>query len=194
MRITYLGTENLNEAKYRVFDLDMQHVSLYEPPEFEELASCYADFDISSSVTKVVLQSTFTDETGCLKVDEYQGNTLYIRESFEPSKPFAIMRFGKWTPPKQPEPTDSSLYELLAEECVELAHAALKYARWQRGEQPIEDTDEVQLMDHILEEFADVEVVADRLELIKDKDNACTYMAYCKDKAQRWKERMSKEA
>ena len=37
---------------------------------------------------------------------------------------------------------EAATYELLAEECIELAHAALKMARVKRGENPTPATEE----------------------------------------------------
>lgn len=47
------------------------------------------------------------------------------------------------------------LFEQLAEEAVELAHAALKYARALRGENPIRMTDD-EAFSKITEEYTDV--------------------------------------
>lgn len=49
--------------------------------------------------------------------------------------------------------------ELLAEECAELAHAALKYARVIRGENPT-PVDAEEASHNMLEELADVLVMA----------------------------------
>ena len=50
-----------------------------------------------------------------------------------------------------------SRYEMLAEEAVELAHAAQKYARMMRGEQPVsEDLGQVLVLANLREEIADV--------------------------------------
>ena len=59
---------------------------------------------------------------------------------------------------------EAVLYEQLSEECVELAHAALKKARKLRGENPtpvdIQDVDA-----HLIEEITDLMVVLDVLDL-----------------------------
>lgn len=53
-----------------------------------------------------------------------------------------------------------SRYEMLAEEATELAHAAQKYARIMRGEQPVsEDLHRIQIFENLKEEIADVKVV-----------------------------------
>lgn len=81
------------------------------------------------------------------------------------------------------ELSEASLYEQLAEECVELAHACLKKARLLRGENPtpltINDIDGM-----ILEEHTDVFLVSDLLRLGIDID-------IYKSKMQRWAERLS---
>lgn len=58
----------------------------------------------------------------------------------------------------------AALYEQLAEECVELAHAALKMARYLRGENPTPLTEE-QIRDSIAEEASDVHTVAKILDI-----------------------------
>lgn len=55
--------------------------------------------------------------------------------------------------------TEASRYEQVAEEATELAHAALKVARILRGKQPVaEDITLESVIDHLIEEFADVEL------------------------------------
>ena len=50
-----------------------------------------------------------------------------------------------------------SRYEMLAEEAIELAHAAQKYARMMREEQPVsEDLNPVEMFENLKEEIADV--------------------------------------
>lgn len=65
--------------------------------------------------------------------------------------------------------SEAALYEQLAEECVELAHAALKLARIKRGENPtpvsVEDA-----MGAVMEEYTDFRVVAYVLEMGWDID------------------------
>lgn len=58
----------------------------------------------------------------------------------------------------------ATLYEQLAEECVELAHAALKMARYLRGENPTPLTEE-QIRDSLAEEASDVHLVAKILDI-----------------------------
>lgn len=72
----------------------------------------------------------------------------------------------------------SALLENLAEECVELAHAALKEARRLRGENPTPATAE-ECQKALVEESADVLNMLDiatRLEIIDGKEMAL-YMA-----------------
>lgn len=53
--------------------------------------------------------------------------------------------------------TVASRYEQLAEESIELAHAAQKLARYLRDEQPLaDDFDPEKEAEHLLEEFTDV--------------------------------------
>ena len=66
--------------------------------------------------------------------------------------------------------------ELLAEECAELAHAALKLARAERGENPTPKT-EGECMEEIYEEVADVLISIELLEKCPwwDKSRMVTY-------------------
>ena len=59
---------------------------------------------------------------------------------------------------------EAALYEQLAEECVELAHAALKLARIKRGENPTPISIEVAL-GAVMEEYTDLRLVAYVLEM-----------------------------
>jgi hypothetical protein len=60
--------------------------------------------------------------------------------------------------------SEAALYEQLAEECVELAHAALKLARIKRGENPTPVSAE-EAMRAVMEEYTDVRLVANVLEM-----------------------------
>lgn len=60
-----------------------------------------------------------------------------------------------------------AMYEMLAEECVELAHEALKMARLIRGENPTPKNRE-EVKGHLLEEVTDVELCLSELELKVD--------------------------
>lgn len=75
-----------------------------------------------------------------------------------------------------------ALYEQLAEECAELAHAALKVARKMRNENPtplqLQD-----LLDEVAEEATDVQVVAEVLGLK-------TRPEYKRFKLERWAHRL----
>lgn len=81
------------------------------------------------------------------------------------------------------ELSDAALYEQLAEECVELAHACQKKARYLRDENPTPlSPNEIDGM--IEEEFTDVMLVCNILGLSIDFD------AYYK-KIDRWADRLS---
>lgn len=81
----------------------------------------------------------------------------------------------------------AAMYEQLAEECAELAQAALKYARIKRGENPTPKT-RAEAKAALLEEIADVELCVDllpyepgdapKIDLIKGQKN------------QRWRQRL----
>lgn len=77
----------------------------------------------------------------------------------------------------------AALYEQLAEEAVELAHAALKYARILRGENPT-PCDILRQYECIVEELGDVEIVAcvAEIDMITEE--------YAKSKVQRWIDRL----
>ena len=76
---------------------------------------------------------------------------------------------------------EAALYEQLAEECAELAHAALKKARKLRGENqtPLADTE---INDQLIEEFTDLILVSDILSM----EPSQKILAY---KLQRWAHR-----
>lgn len=89
--------------------------------------------------------------------------------------------------------SEASRYEQLAEEAVELAHAAQKIARYLRGEQPVaDDFDLEKTKENLVEEYADTSLAFDvvagfedeLMEELNDHYNA---------KAKRWVERL-KEA
>lgn len=65
--------------------------------------------------------------------------------------------------------SEAALYEQLAEECVELAHAALKLARIKRGENPT-PVSAKEAMDAVIEEYTDLRLVAYVLEMGWDVD------------------------
>lgn len=57
----------------------------------------------------------------------------------------------------QQNTTEASRFEMLAEECMELAHVAQKIARYLRNEQPVsKDFDLKAAMDNLVEEGSDV--------------------------------------
>ena len=76
----------------------------------------------------------------------------------------------------------SALYEHLAEEASELAQAALKVARIQRGENPC-GTEIEEALDNMVEEFTDVMLVSDIIGYEKNE----TIYAY---KLNRWVDRI----
>jgi hypothetical protein len=78
--------------------------------------------------------------------------------------------------------SEAALYEQLAEECVELAHAALKLARIKRGENPTPVSAE-EAMRAVMEEYTDVRLVAYVLEMGLD-------IEMFKSKLLRWYERL----
>ena len=65
--------------------------------------------------------------------------------------------------------TSPAAYEQLAEECTELAHAALKIARIERGENPTPATHDLTSMD-LKMEFTDILICAYVLEMTVDNE------------------------
>ena len=63
----------------------------------------------------------------------------------------------------------SAILEQLAEEATELAHAALKLARIERGENPTPVLKE-DAMDHLIEEYTDVVQCAEELSLVPNRE------------------------
>lgn len=81
--------------------------------------------------------------------------------------------------------SDAALYEQLAEECVELAHACQKKARKLRGENPT-PMEMVDIDDNVVEEYTDVQLVAGLLNVHID------LLLYW-DKYDRWCKRLLKD-
>lgn len=65
---------------------------------------------------------------------------------------------------------EPAVLELLAEECTELAHAALKLARIKRGENPTPTTEE-EAISSLIEEMADVGICAAAVSVCDWYDN-----------------------
>lgn len=63
----------------------------------------------------------------------------------------------------------AATYEMLTEECIELAQACLKYARILRGENPTPKT-QAEVLNNIIEEYTDVRLVASDLGIIYDNN------------------------
>lgn len=80
---------------------------------------------------------------------------------------------------------DTDLFLQLAEEAAELSQACLKYVRAYRGNNPTKDSADVYLK-NIIEEFTDVRVSADALNIEEDID---TYI----NKIHRWANRIRKK-
>lgn len=63
----------------------------------------------------------------------------------------------------------AAMLEQLAQEATELAHAALKLARIERGENPTPVLKE-DAMDHLIEEYTDVVQCAEELSLVPNRE------------------------
>ncbi len=81
---------------------------------------------------------------------------------------------------------DAAMLEMLAEECTDLAHAALKFARYNRGENPTPKT-YMQCLDAFTEEIADVQLIIDQFDDWIDKSRI---KAIKEQKTVRWTERI----
>ena len=82
--------------------------------------------------------------------------------------------------------TPAALLEQLAEEAIELAHAAGKYARLIRGESPTNITPE-EAHRRVKEEMSDVFLVA---RVVKAKGFDFDSAQISEEKLQRWRERL----
>lgn len=80
---------------------------------------------------------------------------------------------------------EPAMLELLAEECAELAHAALKLARKYRGENPTPRS-EAECLHALEEEIADVSTCVGQLDGIVDMDRV---IDIAKKKLDRWWQR-----
>lgn len=89
--------------------------------------------------------------------------------------------------------TEASLYEMLAEEAAELSSAASKYARFLRGEQPVKEglTKEI-LLEHVIEEYADVDVSMTVIQEMYSEDLNIWYKVgeIAEEKMKRWRDRL----
>lgn len=87
---------------------------------------------------------------------------------------------------------EPALYEQLAEECCELAHASLKMARKLRAENPT-PVEKEEITENIIEEYNDVVLCVDiinrntNVSLIKDRHDLRYY------KIHRWLDRLSSQ-
>lgn len=89
--------------------------------------------------------------------------------------------------------SEASRYEQVAEEAVELAHAAQKIARYLRGEQPVADSFDLEkTKENLVEEYADVSLAVDTVNGFGD-EILKKWNDYYDAKAKRWVERL-KEA
>ena len=86
--------------------------------------------------------------------------------------------------------SDAALFEQLAEECVELAHASLKMARKLRNENPTPKTIE-EIYDSVIEELADVTLTSSILIELDNLD-ATSIENLANEKARRWIKRLEK--
>nr|DAL08158.1 MAG TPA: triphosphate pyrophosphohydrolase [Caudoviricetes sp.] len=80
---------------------------------------------------------------------------------------------------------EPALLEQLAEECSELAHAALKMARLERGENPTPKTEE-ECVENLIEELGDVNLCMSVVEANRGIHIRCLSV----DKKARWAQRI----
>lgn len=89
--------------------------------------------------------------------------------------------------------SEASRYEQIAEEAVELAHAAQKIARYLRGEQPVaDDFDLEKTKENLIEEYADVSLAVDTVHGFDD-DILKRWDGYYVYKSNRWVKRLKEE-
>lgn len=106
-----------------------------------------------------------------------------------------INNYNNWTPKDEVEQIDvvndigvPATLELCAEECVELAHAALKMARKLRGENPTPKSMD-DILEDLTEELGDVQINIDKIleyGIVPKKD----VDAVKEFKRKRWEERL----
>lgn len=92
--------------------------------------------------------------------------------------------------------TIASQYAQLAEEAVELAHCAQKIERILRNEQPVaEDVTFEKELEHLIEEFADVELCVAVLQIVggAETKNTDIFLDTFDEKLHRWCDRIKKE-
>lgn len=80
---------------------------------------------------------------------------------------------------------DSDLFLQMAEEAAELSQACLKYVRAHKGNNPTKDSEDVYLKG-IIEEFTDVQVCAEAIDITADSD-------IHDSKIHRWADRIRKK-
>lgn len=91
--------------------------------------------------------------------------------------------------------TGASLYEQVAEEATELAHAAQKIARYLRGEQPMaKDFDISKAEENFKEEYGDVLLSVDAAMGVCYEDFYIETVKSYNKKLDRWVERLEKGA
>ena len=86
---------------------------------------------------------------------------------------------------------EPALLEQLAEECSELAQAALKLARLERGENPTPKTEE-ECVQALLEELADVDLCIGVIRNYRGIEDVCNYelCEITEKKRERWAQRI----
>ena len=83
-----------------------------------------------------------------------------------------------------------ALFEQTAEECMELAHALLKYARKIRGENPTPKSEE-EILHNVIEEMADVRLCLDEIDTeIFTDDERNEMFRIINRKQERWYKRL----
>jgi len=82
----------------------------------------------------------------------------------------------------------TAMLEQTAEECIELAHACLKLARYYRAENKVYGKTEEEMLDNLAEEMADVEICID--EIVRGFDVFKHYDSWFEKKVNRLHKRM----
>ena len=85
-----------------------------------------------------------------------------------------------------------AMLEQTAEECVELAHACLKLARYYRGENKVYGKTEEELLDNLVEEMADVNICIG--EILSGFEMSKQYGDWSKKKVCRLHKRLVEQA
>lgn len=135
--------------------------------------------DVSDFITFKMITITCSDEDDALTIKSFLDD--FVKKNNEPvSKVDDTLVSTEDNTPKNNSISseieyiaknldDSDLFLQLAEEAAELSQACLKYVRAHKGNNPTKDSEDVYLKG-IIEEFTDVQVCAEAIDITADSD------------------------